>query len=305
MDHIRYDLSQNLPHPVDAQSTEELEFQLGIAADNGEMPSFSDPGSRSGYALDFLPCRVRRLSDTLLMKGKNEPLAIALQDALRVPGERRVVSIGGGPGYDHIGLCLVAAFLKNNGESAPVSTLQSVVFDYEFGWGDIVHELDLSTNRILNQIGVNEGSSCSFGGRCDITKGMDDPVNHACRDTIDSTNIFVCQYCVAENANQLRDSQYVFFENLFHLAGEGALFFISEATHRLWPDFVNLIGDGGFDVAFVKNRSHQLLIRKREGAIISPEVREQCSIMQRDGEMHSIKVQNGYARQAKKIRGAK
>ena len=301
--HIRYDLSQNLPHPVDAESTEQLEFQLGSAADNGLMPSFADPGSRSGYALDFFSCRVRRLSDMIMFNCQQEVnLVKALIDALREPGECHVTSIAGGPGYDYVGLCLVAAFLNNGKESG--SCIRGTVFDYEVGWGDLVDCMDQSTNRIMQQLN-NEGLSCTFGGGCDITKSMDDPVNHACRDSIDSTKIFVCQYCVAENAVRLRESDYVFFRDLFDHANDGSLFVLTECTHRLWPAIVDLLGGGGFEVAFVKNRSWQLLIQKRHGADISPEVRARCASMREDDKLHTVKVKGGFVRQSKKIRAAR
>ena len=67
LDSIRYHLSQHLPYPADAETFEHLFFNLGTAADHGIMPSFADPGSRSGYALEFF-CRARLLSDILLEK---------------------------------------------------------------------------------------------------------------------------------------------------------------------------------------------------------------------------------------------
>ena len=45
---IQHDLSQNLPHPADRSTFENLFFRLGVASDTGEMPSFGDAGARSG-----------------------------------------------------------------------------------------------------------------------------------------------------------------------------------------------------------------------------------------------------------------
>lgn len=317
IEHIRYDLSQNLPHAVNRTATRVLEHELALVGDTGVVTPllFANPGSRSGYALDFFG-RVRRLTDTVLLfrqeQSNNETAVVnAIQKALlellsstegRGDGSHdnvcHVTSIGGGPGYDFVGLCLVASFLNCSSESKG-SSIRAKVFDYEVGWSDMVDCMDQSANRILRQLDF-VGHSCTFGGGCDITKAMDNPVNHLFRDAIKATNIFVCQYCVAENAIGLRESAFVFFRDLFDRASDGTLFVFTETTHRLWPDVVDQLASG-FEVAFVKNRSFQLLIRKRGGTDISPEVRKRCASMLRDVASHSVKREAGYIRQTKEV----
>ena len=322
IEHIRYDLSQNLPHPVNRAATRVLEHELALVGDTGIVTPllFANPGSRSGYALDFFG-RVRRLADTVLLFRQQQSeqqqqlpndetvAANAIQNALLQllsnsengggDGSRdvcRVTSIGGGPGYDYVGLCLVASFLNCRTDSS-VSSIQATVFDYEVGWGDLVDSMHQSANRILRQLNF-EGHSCTFGGGCDIIKGMDDAVNHVFRDAVKATNIFVCQYCIAENAVGLRESDFIFFRDLFDRANDGAIFVFTETTHRLWPDVIGQLV-GGFEVAFVKNRSFQLLVRKRGGADIGHEVREQCASILQNVTLHSVKRKAGYIRQTK------
>ena len=317
IEHIRYDFSRRLPHPADRTATRALEHELALVGDTGVVqPSlFGDPGSRSGYALDFFG-RVRRLADTVLFvrqQQDDEVVVKLIQDALLqllstsedrrggVDGsyECRVASIGGGPGYDYVGLCLVATFLSfSTGQRG--FPIQVTVFDNEVGWSDLVECMEQSTNRIMRQL-HSEGNSCSFGGGCDITKGMDDSVNHRFRDVIAVSKIIICQYCIAENAVALRESAFIFFRELFARANEGTIFVFTETTHRLWPDLVDQLATG-FEVAFVKNRSFQLLIRKRRDAGVSPEVRERCLSMMQDVILHSVKRQEGYTRQRKESR---
>ena len=143
---------------------------------------------------------------------------------------------------------------------------------------------------------------------CDVVYGcglcggyyqeLDDPANHSFRDAIELSKIFVCQYCIAENAVGLRESAFIFFQDLFSRANDGALFVFTETTHRLWPDLVDQLASG-FDVAFVKNRSFQLLIRKRRDAGVSAKVREQCLSMLQDVTLHAVKREGGYTRQTK------
>jgi len=52
-DHVRSDLSTALPTTPDLDATDELGYQLGLAADFGTMPSFGNGGARAGYALAY------------------------------------------------------------------------------------------------------------------------------------------------------------------------------------------------------------------------------------------------------------
>ena len=337
VEHIRHDFHQTLPHPVDANATAVLEYELNRVGDVGTISplSFADAGSRSGYALHFFG-RVRRLADTILYsRNTHVPIVRAIQRMLVVSPtvttattgttECHLISIGGGPGYDFVGLCLAKSFLNlydtqketdaadssssPSSPCAPSSFLRGTVFDYQVGWSDWVDCMDKSTNRVLSQIHDNNickgGSStfsCSFGGGCDITKTLDNPVNANLTNAIRSANIIVCQYCIAENAVRLKDHNYVFFRQLFQQANDGAIFVFTETTHRLWPDLVDQLPEElGFDVAFVKNRSFQLLIQKRSDAptTISPQVQTQCEKMRHEGAMHTVKREKGFVRQMK------
>ena len=102
-----------------------------------------------------------------------------------------------------------------------------------------------------------------FGGKCDITKSFTDPSNSLLQ--VSSADIIVCQYCVAENAHLLRDSDYIFFRDLLVHIKDGAIVILTETTHRLWPAFVDLMNDQDFQVAFVRERGTQLVLRKHAG----------------------------------------
>lgn len=313
---IRYQVSQNLAHPVDVDATKKLEWELGNAADHGQMPCFSHAGSRSGYALDFLACRVRRLARVLLPIDAtmvNDGILERLGTLLLHQDECKVTSIGGGPGYDYVAMCLVAVFLNiPNSRTRRQTRIQGIVFDYEPGWSDVVHTMEQSTNTVLSDITGNlranrsTDNSCKFGGKCDITKSLNDPVNAACGTAIASTDLFVCQYCVAENAQKLRESDFVFFRNAFEQASEGTIFVVSEVTHRLWPDLVQIVEElGGFDVTFVPSRSEQLVLEKKAGSRVSSQIISRCADMRLDDKRHNHKLKNGFVRPIRKVRGAK
>ena len=328
IEHIRYDLSKQLPHPEDVNSTQQLKHALAMVGDLGQIqtpdPSqlFAHAGARSGYTLDFFG-RVRRLSDTILLSQPHDSdIVPRLRDSFHQvlsPKNRmddkgantnpqgnhmcHITSIGGGPGYDFVGLTLVASFLHGHNKLERNCGVRATVFDYETGWSEMVDSMHRSTDKILRQLPLKlDGHYCSFGGSCDITKPMDHPVNHAMKQAIWTSHVFVCQYCIAENALRLEESRFEFFRNLFDQANEGALFVFTEMTHRFWPALMDVLPGGGFDVALVKNRSFQILLQKRKGAILSSEVHQQCLLIEQQFKLHKVKRNKGFVRQQKLCR---
>ncbi|CAB9515117.1 expressed unknown protein [Seminavis robusta] len=325
LDASRYHLSQNLPHVPDPQGFGELFFNLGAAADTGEMPSFQDPGSRSGYALEFF-CRARLLAHLLfdnynqlsLSSGPRSTSDDFIRNLYRpersVETGRnenicRMVSIGGGPGYDFVGVLLADTFSTCGRGS---TRIEGTVFDYEKGWEDLVKAMNVATNHAL----VNdEQSSLHWGGTCDITKPLTDASNQeALLPTIASTDVFVCQYCIAENAKGLRESEFVFFADLFDEARMDTVFILTEVTPRIWPEIVDVLlqrPDGGedFQVHFIgtttRKKGGQMFISKRKGSGISPEALSACEEYRRLRTLHERKIENGFQRQPKKVRGGK
>lgn len=133
---------------------------------------------------------------------------------------------------------------------------------------------------------------------------------------LDSTNLWVCQYCVAENAQKLQESDYIFFRELFQHAQPGTLFVLSEVHPRLWPEFYKLLEDGNCDMEEVgfNKRGRQMLLRKSSNTP-SRRTKSSPALSEKDqqllekfielGKFHERKIQAGWQRQEPKIRGAK
>jgi hypothetical protein len=320
LDSIRYHLAQNLPHPVDEDAFKSLSFNLGVGADRGEMPSFGDAGSRSGYALTFF-CRARLLADLLVDSMDNPNIPDSWKDIMLeqrllqgIAGEKtncNITSLGGGPGFDFVAAALVAT--HNSAGSGAVSA-QVAVFDYEEGWNDLVTSMNSATQTALQQPSV----SCRWGGRCDITKPLSHPDNQDCLDAVPTTNLFTSQYCVSENAKQLRETNYVFFRDLFHAAPEGSLFLFTETTSRLWADFYDLVDQDcpfmeiGFprNVGRGKEGPHLALCKRRandasSARSIRPSDLKLVEEFRQLSNYQQRKIDMGWERQTKKIRGLK
>ena len=311
IDGIRGNLKQNLPHPVDEDGFQELWFNLGVAADIGVMPSFEDAGARSGYALEFF-CRARLLADMLIDR-QSLPGFMKLElDKCFYHDDTeekvcRMGSIGGGPGFDFVSAVLVSIF---NSRCKKPTSIHALVYDYEEGWNDIVNSMSISTADALQV----DNHFCKWGGRCDITESLSHENNRNLEKSVADMDLWVCQYCLAENSSKLRDNKFVFFTDLLVAAKEGAIIIITETTPRVWPDLIDALNDIpglDIDVAFPRamsgrgKKGPQLALRKQVGSIVSKEVMLESEKYRKVNMMHERKLRKGFVRQVKKVRGAK
>lgn len=318
---IRYHLSENLPHPVHRQEFEALCFSLGVAADVGEMPSFSNAGSRSGYAVDFF-CRSRLLSDILMdvdnptlpphWKGTFLEKRLLFGEAsasTTTTTSCNITSLGGGPGFDFVAAALVATYNTAGNGNAKV---HATIMDYEEGWQDLVVAMNVATQTTLQQ----PNFICSWGGKCDITQPLTHPNNAATLKAIPTTDLWTCQYCVSENLRLLRETDYVFFRDLFEAAPVGALFLFTETTTRVWPDFLDMVqADFPYmEIGFPKRtsgrskKSPQMVLCKqspRDACPVHPRDLELADEFRRYLQRHERKMDSGWERQVRKIRGSK
>jgi hypothetical protein len=310
---IRRELSNNLPHPVNREEFENLAFRLGVAADTGEMPSFSDAGARSGYALDFF-CRARNLADFLIDRDHpsfpaywSEALhhsPLLQQNSSDYLPKFRLASIGGGPGYDFVAAVLVALFSSGTAEKCP--GIQATILDYEEGWQDLVESMNTATQAALPDCKI----SCHWGGKCDITKSIHHEDNRGCLEECDSADMLTCQYCVAENGVRLQDTNFVFFRELFEVVPEGTLLLLTETTPYLWPKLYRVIQSycPYMQVGFPTNRGHQMVLRKGNVAsgdccVLSDKDQELLDEFEKISLIREQKKEIGLRRQEKKVRG--
>lgn len=191
---------------VDQASYQRLAFDLGVAADRGVMPSFTNPGARAGYALDYF-CRARLLADVFLLvhlvadEDDDQECKYTFNpqddnDKL-LDATYYITSLGGGPGFDFVAAALVTWFQRGGGvgvsEPAPGPSLrhiQTTILDYESGWQDLVVAMGTATQMVLPQ----SAASCQWGGQCDITQSLYNATNAACLAQVGQTHMWTCQY---------------------------------------------------------------------------------------------------------------
>ena len=247
---------------VDKAATTALLRALTDAANDGMMPSFAVDGARAGYTLAHLPTRTRKVADTLRL-GEPSWLAQAVQESMR--NGAGIVSLGGGPGFDHVAISLMHAFECGDGPMA-----SSLVLDYEDAWAGECAAVAEAVDRVLGDGGTG-GRACKFD-RCDITVTLDAPANRMLSDALPRTRLLIASYVVAENAISLEASDYGFFESLFRDAALGTTLLVLETTHRAFPGLVDAARRGAavsglaIDVEcpyVTSNNGYSLLVRKR------------------------------------------
>lgn len=320
VDTIRYELAQILPDPVNEKELKKLSFSLGVAADEGEMPSFGEAGARAGYALDYF-CRARLLAD-LLIDTENPTLPDFWADVVQKHALMQyrsdvtdaalpcnLTSLGGGPGFDFVSAALVSTF-NTAGESNMRTPINATILDYEPGWESLVIAMNEATSKVLMSENI---LSCKWGGTCDITKSLQHPSNTACLKAVKTTTIWTCQYCVAENAKRLRESDFVFFRELFDAAAVGSLFVITETTPRLWPEFYELLleqnekkgSNAVMKIGLPYMRGPHMMIYKAEFAsgdssVISTRDLESIEHYMQYSQNHKNLIETGWKRQKRK-----
>ena len=213
-----------------------------------------------------------------------------------------MTSLGGGPGFDFVAVALMATF-SASGNTQRLPSFRATILDYEEGWGDIVAAMGESTKRVLQP----KDWTMEWGGKCDITQSLlDHPNNAACKERLASTDVWICQYCVAENAQKLREAQYIFFKELWDSMPIGSITILTETTPRLWPEFYDIIQEHCpfMEVGFPNQRGPQLLLRKRSPAGSHPTLSSRdTELLQEFRDMaarHESRLLSGWERQVNK-----
>ena len=360
-----------------AAAGKDLETNLGIGADTGRMPDFSNPAALHAYTQHHFG-RVQLLADVLFAPSQQpEWWSARVQELLAVPrhaetttnaedndedaGCRRsrttvsVASLGGGCGYDFIALAALSDFLHG-----PV--IQTTVYDYEPAWHGLVTDVARSLQRSREPMRVDgpprsrppPPHTCGFAG-CDITAPLDATVNAALAAVMPSVPMVTCSYVVNENAQPLRQTQFVFFQQIFAAAADGTVFVFTDTTHRLWPDLIDLArqthqmrvslphiraGKAGWQLVLLKDvtagslsssswsfprttgttsripsdpchrsnsntNSHSPGNSKTTRSLLSAQEEVLYERFTRDNSAHLARLERGWHRDAKKVRGAK
>jgi hypothetical protein len=118
-------------------------------------------------------------------------------------------------------------------EAVAEEALHVRVLDYEAGWAVQAGAVECALRRRFPSTPLR----CSCG-LCDITRPLAHASNAELRASLPRARLLVASYCVSENAISLRESGFVFFEDVMRAAAPGTLVLVLETTHRQFPGLV-------------------------------------------------------------------
>mmetsp|Transcript_8906 Transcript_8906/g.19121 ORF Transcript_8906/g.19121 Transcript_8906/m.19121 type:complete len:366 (-) Transcript_8906:192-1289(-) len=311
---VQYDLHRDgeFSATIDDVAARRLESDLGaIGSNTGVMPDFSNQAALKGYTLRHFG-RARLLGDLIALDqpdwleyriaelfsrgGQDKSMSLTPRSNKSV----KAASLGGGPGYDYVALSALSEYRQG-------PSLCTTVYEYETRWREIVSSVQRATHNVMR----NERHKCGFS-QCDITLPLDNMINADVADTVDSTQIFACCYCVAENAVALRDRDWAFFRHLFEVSRNGTMFFFTETTHRLWPELINIARTAKLRLATPHLRCGKVgwqFVALKDGTspgtqyystAIDPEAYKRFKA---DNDAHMSRLERGWKREKRKARG--
>lgn len=240
--------SENLP-PVNTVQHDELYQGLSDSTTFYQAPSFAQAGARSGYIRDRLDVRSSVVGN-LALHPSMEPWCSALAAKGNLKGGLSLHAFGGGPGFEVLGLAMVAAYLELD---LPVD---GTVLDNEPGWGAAVAALGTATKELTDL------RTCDFA-LCDILTG-------AVPD-LQGVDIVTFGYVCLENCLRLREAGFAFLLRAFAAAEPGCTFIFMDASPRMFPEIGALIltGDlaGKWEQSYVRcKRTGWVLVLRCRGA---------------------------------------
>lgn len=188
--------------------------------------------SRSGYLAHLLAVTPER----------NETIGEVAMGALRksllegCSEELQVVSVGGGPGFDVIGLWAFFTYIAAAG-LAEVPRLSVLVADSDPGWYPLLSAVGPTLAHlagILAQAGISAPSLGVEQAPCDVRFGLGAGENRRLAAAASSPALVLCSFVLSEHVHALRNSGFAFLTDFLVRSPRAML--LTDSSNRLWPD---------------------------------------------------------------------
>jgi hypothetical protein len=194
-----------------------LATALRGALREGIPPDFGDAAALTAYTRERLEARCRYLYTLLLCE---DEICTAARQQLLLPtpstgasvaNQRRplsVLSIGGGPAFDHVALRLLASFLASvppgdvgQSTTCPVEVCTAVLDLNETEWSAAAKAVAAAMGSAtdLTLFGCTSAEQLHLG-RCDVRLALNDTVNAEMASLAPTADIFVFSFVLHENA---------------------------------------------------------------------------------------------------------
>jgi len=262
--------------PIDMDAGESLHMALKRVCTHGVMPDFSDGGALAHYAVENIVQRAQKTTAALLLDELRPLLSSLLLSPTRPT--IRVVAVGGGPGFEAVGLAALAEYLRTTVD------LECWSMDIEAGWEPVLGAVVAGTCdaagkpccAVVSAESLLEGAEpgpepepetepepepepepeleTEPGAVAAVTThpqlrhriafvASDCLTGHAGPDLLraaPSMDLFTFNYCMVENAKALRADRFGYLRKVFGAAQVGAVFIFMDAAYHLWREVVGV-----------------------------------------------------------------
>lgn len=255
--------------------------KLSEAVNLGRPADFSSKsgGELSVYAVEKFQARCRQLYHLLFdnncdisAKLRSLLLPSAQPDGSNNNGDDKVkpinvVSLGGGPGYDHVALCIAAKFFHRaqpNSREFEVRHVRTQVFDlFDNDWEPVMSTLEKCANQAFLAETAKDSTGCrnerSSGSNmsmhhCDIRKGLDGVCHADLVNAIENVDVICISFVLHENASFILDKGHAShwaddhsseailvgaMRDIFERSPLGSIMVVMDSSNTLFPALKN------------------------------------------------------------------
>ena len=277
---IRVRLASSLDVTPEDEAASTWHEKLSEAVNLGRPADFSSKsgGELGVYTVEKLQARCRQMHhlnfDNCDISAKLRSLLLPshLPDGSNSSGDDRArpinaVSLGGGPGYDHVALCIGANFLHRaqpNSREFEVRHVQTQVFDlFDKDWKPVMSTLEECENQTFLAETAKDSTDRSNKRRsgskmsmhhCDIRKGLDDVCHADLANAIESADVICVSFVLHENASFILDEGHDFhgeddfsseailagaMRDVFEQSPLGTIMVVMDSSNTLFPALKN------------------------------------------------------------------
>ena len=221
---------------------------LNDAVKNGTPADFSHHIKNRIYTVEKIISRTRYLH--YLIMDRN-PVSNSVRQLLYRKMQQEqisVISIGGGPAFDHIAIWIVILFMRSMNdelkEKSKACTVKTQIFDLYLEWADVCNEVESSFTDTLKELDENievdvypnHDVSIHY---CDLRFDLHDSSNVQIQQSLHAADIICVQYVVHENSSFVlhKDDEYIrgLIRGILVESKLGTVIIFTDSGNFVWP----------------------------------------------------------------------
>ena len=211
--------------------------------------------SRQLYRLLFDDCSISAKLRSLLLPSASSDSG-SCNDCADSARPINVVSLGGGPGYDHVAISIAAKFfyrIQPHFSQFETRRIRTQVFDlFDEDWKHTMATLGKCTHQSF-MTGDRDGDSSDYNDismhHCDIRKGLQDGVHSDLATAVETVDIICVQFVLHENSSFILNEGKGYpeegatlsgaMQDIFDRSPLGCIMIVCDSSNALFPALKN------------------------------------------------------------------